>query len=643
MTFAWPHLLWLIAVPVLVLIWEIIARRRTVRDTVHPKIRRAEISANSLQITIEPALITGRRIRPWLALGLIFAVVALARPQWGRIDEPVFDQSREILIAIDLSRSMMSPDVRPSRLDRSKLLVQALLEKLKGERVGLIVFSGTAFLQSPLSSDYEILREFLPSLKPDFLPEGGTNYRGMIDAAIEAFGAGTAADRFLIVLSDGEATDDSWQSAADQLREKGVRVIALGVGTSAGSMIPDGSGGFVKDERGAVVLSKLESGTLQQLAELSHGTYRDASGWLDLASLIDQTVNAGRKGEFVDKASVRLVERFQWPLAFALWCLLVSAYYEFPVQPRARDVALRPTPVPPRSKSAANSAAIARVATALLLGLLSAPVAHAAVKKSSDATQEPSAAANPADAPGTPAALGKIVARLSQKPTLTSPDLSEFAHETLTWGQRLKEAGQPVPEGPVNDAIEAVDRLIAAGEKLADWQKLRAELQALLEKPEAQKPPPKPQNKNDSKQDDKSQQNPKQGQDGQSQKQSDKPQKQDDKSSKQDQQPSEKNHSQPSNKQQSSPSPAEKKAENKPDEPLAFGDMKKSPPPPPAREMQKVGGAQEKKDAPPADPALAVPTEKLDQLRNQDDPAKLFQLMQSEQSHGKPAQNGKNW
>src|SRR5690606_34307084 len=120
------------------------------------------------------------RPRVWLYAGLALSIVALARPQWGRIEEPVFDQSREILLAIDLSRSMLTPDVKPSRLDRAKLLIQSLLEKLAGERVGLVVFAGTAFLQSPLSADYEILREFLPALDPDFLPQGGSNYGALI-------------------------------------------------------------------------------------------------------------------------------------------------------------------------------------------------------------------------------------------------------------------------------------------------------------------------------------------------------------------------------------------------------------------------------------------------------------------------------
>jgi hypothetical protein len=221
MSFAWPHLLWLLALPAGLLVWELMrARRRSGSE--HPKIIRAEAGLRSVSLSPEgsrgPAL---SRRRFLMCAGLALGIVALARPQWGRLDEPVFDQSREIIIALDLSRSMLTPDVKPSRLERSKLLIESLLDRLRGERVGLIAFSGTAFLQAPLSADYEIMKEFLPSLGPDFLPEGGTNYRQLIDTAVEAFGDSSSADRYLIILSDGEATDEDWRERVPELSKRG--------------------------------------------------------------------------------------------------------------------------------------------------------------------------------------------------------------------------------------------------------------------------------------------------------------------------------------------------------------------------------------------------------------------------------------
>ncbi len=634
MSFALPQLLWLLAVPVVLFAWELL-RRRQAESIEHPKMLRAKVDARRLSLV--PRHSAGSRLRPWLCAGLVLAVVALARPQWGRIEEQVFDQSREILLAIDLSRSMQAQDVKPSRLERAKLLIQSLLERLEGERVGLIVFSGTAFLQSPLSSDYEILREFLPALNPDYLPEGGTNYRALIDTSLQAFNTGTAADRFLIVLSDGEATDDNWKSGVDELKKKGIRVIGLGVGTSAGAMIPDGTGGFVKDDRGAVVLSKLENGTLQELAQATNGTYSDASTWIDLPALLQATVEAGRKGDFVEKNQVRLVERFQWALAPALLCLLMSFWREFPVRPRPRELALAAAPdaggrtpdASGRMTEGRGQTATASVQSAVpsllspVLWLLASGFWHPASARAAEA----------AGGDALVAPLSKVVGRLAGQDTRAAADWAELGRTTLTYGQRLQTAQQPVPEGPVRDALSGVDAGAALDTKAADWPKLREDLEALLKKAEEQKqnpPPPQQQQQQDQKQD-------------QQQKQ-DKQQKQDQQNQPQDNQQKQQNEN--NDQKQNDSSPQKQPPENKEGQ-SAFGDLKEPPPKPdqsPPAENQKVGGAPEKKpgETKDLDPALTLPLQKLDQLRNQDSPARLFQIMEGEKKP-EPPKNGKNW
>lgn len=620
MTFAWPHLLFLLVVPIVLLVWEL-RRRQQQRTTFHPKILQAEAGQSHLRLQSTGAG-TGSKPRWWLALGLVFAILALARPQWGHLQEPVFDQSREIVIAIDLSRSMLSQDVKPSRLARAKLLVDGLLEKLKGERVGLAVFSGTAFLQSPLSSDYEILREFLPSLNPNYLPEGGTNYRALIETALRAFGDANTADRFLIVLSDGEATDDDWQSLVPDLKKRHIRAICLGIGTTAGAMIPDGSGAFVKDERGAVVLSKLESKTLQKLAQETDGVYRNASSWVDLAGVLQQTVDAGRKGQFVEKRNIRLVERYQWALAPALLCLLLSFWLELPVRPRPRALKLSSGPGP---------AALGLVALLGFFAFAGLPSLRAAATEA------------PADTKPKLSPLGQIVSRLSAEDRPSGRDWAELARETVTWGQKLQTAQQPVPEGPVRDALEAVNRGSKLDPKTADWPQLREELEALLQKPKPpeQKPPPQDQ-KQDQKQQDKNKQSeqnqPPKSQDQQKQDQSQQnQQKQQDQSGQQSQpnQPSDQQKQQQSEKQQGSSQSGKS----------AFGDMKqKAQPPPPQGDMQQVGGTPKDKhqSAAQADPALAMPLQKLQQIRNDDSPGQLFQLMEGKTAPDKP-KSGKNW
>lgn len=631
MSFAWPLLLWLLLAPAALLAWELKRRRQTAAAPAHPKIFQVEAGANSLTYSNLDAPLA-RRVRPryWLCAGLALAILALARPQWGRIEEPVFDQSREILLAVDLSRSMLTPDVAPSRLDRAKLLIQALLEKLKGERVGLMVFSGTAFLQSPLSADYEILREFLPTLGPEFLPQGGSNYGALLDASIEAFGSTGAADRFLVILSDGEATDEDWRSRIEEMKKKSIRVLGLGVGTAAGSMIPDSAGGFVKDERGAVVLSKLESATLQELARETNGVYQDASAWVDIAALVRDTVETGQKGRFVETKSVRLVERFQWPLAFALWCLLASLCYEFPVRPRPRELKFT-------GASGAKSPAAAKAATTavalLMLGFSQYPATGFAAATLAQPQPQPAAEAPPDDA----AALAKTVGRLAGVATPTARDWAELGRETVTWGSRLQSNQQPISEGPVRDALAGVDLGAKLDPKATDWPKLREELEALLQKSEDQKKDQQQQQQN---------QNQPQGQndpdkDQQKQQQQQQQQSNDPNQKKQD---SEGENGEPQQNQppeQNGPQDPQQKKDNRdPNASDTAPDERERPP----GEMQKVGGAPEKKDDAQenADPALAVPLQKLDQIRNQDSPARLFQLMEGDP---KPSQkkSGKDW
>lgn len=352
----WEHPWVLVLIPMAALLAGLIFRAKTgIGGAARlPKVLRRW--AGTRAVTDRPAA-KRRASGLWLGLGSALVLAALARPQWGNLEETVFDQSREVLIALDLSASMLAEDVKPTRLARAKLLIGALLDELQGERVGLAVFAGTAFLQVPMSSDYEIMRDILPGLDPSYLPQAGTDYAGMLRVAIEAFGQSTAADRFLIVLSDGEAHDPEWRRSLEELKKKEVKVISLGIGTFAGGLVPDGQGGVVKDGRGAAVLSKLEPATLEELAQVTGGTYREASNWVDLAELIRDTVAQGKTGDFSKTRDVRMAERFQWLLAPGIFLLAISFALEIPSLPNRRRLALgttttgEPLPLPLEKKT----------------------------------------------------------------------------------------------------------------------------------------------------------------------------------------------------------------------------------------------------------------------------------------------------
>ena len=597
-----PHLLWLLVPLVLLFSWEL-ARHTARAAATWPKIARAWAGAFDVALGARHTTAENRP-RLWLWFGLALCVVALARPQWGVVEEQVFDQSREVLIAVDLSRSMLAQDVKPSRLDRSKLLITSLLDGLKGERVGLVLFAGTAFLQAPLSSDYEVLREFLPALTPDYLPEGGSNYKAMLETSMAAFGTSTA-DRYLIILSDGESTVDDWKGLTDSLKTKGIRVIGLGVGTAQGSFIPEAGGGLVKDERGAVVMSRLNSSTLQELAQVTGGAYTDASSWVDLPALLRKTVDAGRKGEFAEKNTARLVERFQWFLAPGLLLLLISFWAEFPVRPRERALPLG------SGKHKAVSGKLG-VVTASALVLLTAyslsPKTSAAEPSGGDAIAKP---------------LATTVARLAAKDGITAKEYAELATTTVTYGQRVKSAQQHPPEPVIRDALQAVGVGETLDPKAADWPKLRADLEALLKKEDQPKQDKKDQDKKDQEKKDQSQ----------------------DQNQSQDQQQDKDQQQQQSEQQKQDKEQKEQQSQQQNQD--AFGDMKDKqepkpePKPQPQAGTQKVGGQKEEKPAEPLDAEMAMPLQKLEQVRNQDSPAKLQQLMQGQPPKQKPT--GKNW
>jgi Ca-activated chloride channel family protein len=440
--------------------------------------------------------VTRRRLRGFaFTLGVLGAILALARPQWGTIEETSFDQSREVLLALDLSRSMLAEDVSPSRLARAKLLIEALLEQLHGERVGLLVFAGTAFVQSPLSADYEVLREFLSELDPSYLPQGGTDYAALLAAAEKAFGQTGDGDRFLVVLSDGEAHDTAWKSQVAALQQRGIKVIGLGVGTAAGAMIPDGKGGLIKDAQGAVVLSRLEPGTLQELANATGGTYRDAATWVDIAELVNVTVDQGRKGNYVEQRALRLHERYQWFLAPALLAMLLSFWIEFPVFPAAHVLDSR--------KRTAHTARAVGVA-ALLLLLWPAPRhASAAVTSLPEAGGQPVPApqAGPLNPPR-PHRLETTVAELSAKAELGAPDYARLATETISFAAKPTQGTPATRIAVIDDALAGVDRGEALDAHASDWPALRKELERLEQL--AKQPPP--QSQQDSKQPSQSQQ-----------------------------------------------------------------------------------------------------------------------------------------
>ncbi len=338
MSIDWAHeeYLWGLAFPALLLAWSFFHRSRASARRKGSQVQWATAGFGGIKQA------TRSNLRPpkiLLCASLALLVVSIAQPRWGTEQQTTFERSREVIIAIDLSKSMLADDIKPNRLERAKLTVQGMLDTLEGESVGLIVFAGTAFLQSPMSPDYQILRGFLDDINPSFIPQGGTNYAAMMDAALDSFEQSDGmADRFLIIISDGESLESGWQAKAKELKEQNVRTICLGFGTKEGSLIPDGEGGYLKDPQGAVVLSKLEPRTLSEIAKITDGIYREASVWVDLAKVVEDTVEKGRAALKEREREQGMIERYHYFLAPGFLLLLLSIYWEFPTLPKPRTI-----------------------------------------------------------------------------------------------------------------------------------------------------------------------------------------------------------------------------------------------------------------------------------------------------------------
>ncbi|MEJ0034922.1 MAG: VWA domain-containing protein [Gammaproteobacteria bacterium] len=287
-------------------------------------------------------------------------VIALARPQWGEESEQSFSQSIEVVIALDLSRSMWTQDMpdQTARLRAAKVTIERLLDGLRGENVGLVVFAGTSFVQVPMSPDYQIIREFLPSLDPNYMPVGGTDYDRMLGSALEGFSQGSDRDRYLIVLSDGENTKPGLEPRIPELLRRSVHVIGIGFGTEQGATIPDQKGGQLLDKDKNPIVSRLTPAALQDLATRTEGQYAAAttlSDADDVRKLIKDTVESGRAGHVRNANAAVGVERFQWFLVPAVLLSLLSLVREFRRHPRPRAVR-------PAAKTEGTTTAVAQAA-----------------------------------------------------------------------------------------------------------------------------------------------------------------------------------------------------------------------------------------------------------------------------------------
>ncbi|NQT32671.1 MAG: VWA domain-containing protein [Candidatus Omnitrophica bacterium] len=264
-----------------------------------------------------------------IIIAITLILVALMRPQWGFQWQEVRQQGIDILIALDTSNSMLAEDVLPNRIDRAKLAIRDLVRKLHGDRVGLIAFAGTAFLQCPLTIDYDGFLLSLNDVSVNTIPVGGTSLARAIYTAINSYEGGKKEHKILIVITDGEDLEGGVDEAIQAARANGIEIFCVGIGSQAGELIPmkdnRGKQVFLKDAEGNMVKTYLNEGPLQKMAIETGGMYIRASGaefGLDL--IYNERLSKLEKQDFKSKMEKRYHERFQYPLGFVLLLLFIE-------------------------------------------------------------------------------------------------------------------------------------------------------------------------------------------------------------------------------------------------------------------------------------------------------------------------------
>jgi Ca-activated chloride channel homolog len=318
--------LWLAAgfVAVIVLLW--MWQRYDARQ--HAAL--AKFVSAHLRQQLTRSMSQGRRRaqRALILAAVIGLFAALAGPLVGYRWEEVTRRGNEIIFAIDTSRSMLTSDVKPNRLTRAKLAIDDFAQRLDGDAVGIVAFAGTGFLACPITLDYGAFHESLSAIDTNTIPRGGTNISSAIQASQSALHRRPGSDKILILITDGEDLEGSALEAARGAAREGLKIYTVGVGTAAGDLIPlaqEQGGGFVKDETGAFVKSKLDEPVLKAIAAAGGGIYAPLGGQAEGLDLIYNTVLGSiAKHELASRRQKIYTPRYQWPLAASLASLLAS-------------------------------------------------------------------------------------------------------------------------------------------------------------------------------------------------------------------------------------------------------------------------------------------------------------------------------
>lgn len=317
----------LLAVPAMAVLFEVMIRKRG-------QMMARFGSANAVKRLAPEVSVARLRVKFWLfAVAFALLVVAAARPQMGSKLREVEREGVEIMVALDVSNSMLASDFSPNRLERTKYAVSRVIEGLSEERIGVVVFAGDAYVQLPITSDYLTARNFVERISPTQVTKQGTAIGAALDLATSAFSSDSEGSRVVILVTDGENHEDDALKAAERAAERGVKVYTIGIGTPEGAPI-NIDGDFIRDSEGEIVVSKLDETTLQKIAATTEGAYiRATSASVGVQEIVDM-INRTEKSKFKTEIFEEYDEKYHIPLVAALVLLLV----ELVVLPRRNRV-----------------------------------------------------------------------------------------------------------------------------------------------------------------------------------------------------------------------------------------------------------------------------------------------------------------
>jgi Ca-activated chloride channel family protein len=320
--FANPDNFWfLVAIPVASMLWMISRYRsaRALRNFGESKLVDALIPDKS---TARPPVKFVLTISAFILL-----VIAAARPQYGSKLEEVKKKGVEVIIALDVSNSMLAEDIKPNRLERSKQAIERLVDQLDNDKIGLIVFAGDAYTQIPVTIDYISAKMFLSSVNTEIVPKQGTSLGAAINLGIRSFSPSNTESRTMVIITDGENHEDDPLTAAEEAKRAGVIIYTIGIGSPEGSPIPITTGGrtdFLKDREGNTVVTRLDEKILQEIALSTGGKYVRASTSVLGLNEIYSEIGRMKKIEMDGKTFAEYNDQFQYFAGLAGLLLLIE-------------------------------------------------------------------------------------------------------------------------------------------------------------------------------------------------------------------------------------------------------------------------------------------------------------------------------